>query len=166
MSEQTGNNTEGNRGLQFEFLQLRQREISNRLFQCGITSRIVAAVGVSCGEVKDLSGVAEVEKQFVPAIGTVWHQEELMTQLSLVAITPRPNRGRAFSYLPIGMIDNVGIMYPAAGVKLADFEHVYEAARGLQEDCREGLLPDLRHNLLTINLSSVTEPTLSGGQNT
>lgn len=137
----------GNYELQEAFLRGKQQEISNRLFEFGVVSRLVETTEPTAGVKTDVRGIAQLDKVFVPSISTASDGRDKV--LSLAAITPE-QRGRSFTYFRLGMIDETGTLFPLPGVNHDDAAAVHALARELIEAREDGTLPNLDSSLLSI----------------
>lgn len=143
---------QGNWELQQEFLAAEQQRISNELFEHGVPARLMPGDEDLRGAKTDLSGLAQLDKVFVPSYGLARDGDQEERTLSLVAITEDPEKSsRSFTYKQVGAVDSAGILYPFPGVDPEDADRVHAAARQLEQAKADGVLPDLDFSLLSIN---------------
>lgn len=140
--------TRGNYELQQEYLNQRQQEISADLFELGVVSRL-AAGNKTIGAVVPIEGIDQLDKLFVPGFRKIRNGDRSERTLSLVAIA-RGDNSQSYGYLDIGELTEENILFHLPRIEAQDAAAVHEAAIGLLTDQREGVLPNLRNDLLGI----------------
>jgi len=134
--------------LQSAFLRARQQDISNRLFELGIVSRIVSGGLQPRGAVVEVEGLAQLDVLFVPSRIKVRHGQDSLEILQLAAL--RPDRS-AVSYFQLGRIDQTSpTVHPYEGVDEADADEVLAHALDLSDFQADGTLPNLTYDLLDV----------------
>lgn len=151
MSEQYGNEGDDAFVVQAAYLVVKQHEISIRLFEKGVTSRIIKAASGHSSLAASLEGTPEYTETFVPTIHTRKRDGTNIRIISLVTDISNPEGRQAdwqCAVLPVCEIGPTGII-ETNGVSLADAETVIGAAQEI-EALRATALPDLRENLLSV----------------
>jgi hypothetical protein len=142
--------TQGNYELQRLYLSGEQTRISAHLFELGVVSRLVGTVRPEAQRAP-ITGLDQLDKTFVPGVRNRKVGGETARVLSLVALAHAGERSRSFTYLDLGQLDDVGMLYPYSTVDVQDAEAVHGAARELMRAREEGILPDLSSTLLHVN---------------
>jgi hypothetical protein len=140
---------DGNFELQIEYLTDRQREISDRLFELGVVSRIVAK-GTLAGSQIPVKGFDQLDKSFVPALKRTPSGGEVGRILYLAA-KAQSGEGVSAGYFELGQLDEAGILFPFPDVVAQDAETVYKEAQTLIAAKQEGTLPNLSDDLMSID---------------
>jgi hypothetical protein len=148
------NDRQGHIEMQQLHLKSVQEGISWELFADGVLSRL----GInehSYGAAEDLEGAAQLDKTFTPSLRPFRDDQsgEIHQRLSLAAITEvNPDQGiRRFSFITVGSIDHLGILRPMNGVSDEDARAVHEKAERLLSAKKDGFLPDLDYDLISIS---------------
>ena len=142
----------GNYELQQQYLDQLQQEISGRLFEAGVVSRIISSEGAhQFGYSVDDEGLSQLDKLFVPTVHfkTIDGREERVLRLCTIE-TDESGNGRSFAYRALGEIDEQGFLHPDPGVQEEDVWAVYAEAEKLEE-LRDSELPNLSSTLLHVN---------------
>ena len=163
MSERPAAPQEKNFKLQAAFLVAEQRRISLDLFERGIISGIVGNKTTGIGACVDVQGLGQFMNTFAPSLRRVKTTDGLShSQLSLTAIHEEESL-RTYSYFPLGLLDDHGLIYPYSDIVPELAEAVHAAAKELLQCKSDGLLTNLSYDLLDVdnpnhNISAILPP--------